>query len=356
MTVVAVPRPAHQTVQAIYALHEQREAATPPRAHLGASVIGHPCERYLWLHFRWAGREAFSGRMLRLFEYGRQIEQRLVDELRDIGVEVHDVDPETGQQFRVSAHGGHFGGSMDGAALGLAEASKTWHVLEFKSSSAKHFAALQANGVQQAKPQHHAQMQVYMGLTGMERAFYLVENKDTSELYQERVHFDPVEFERLMARALRVITAAEPPPRISADPAWFECKWCHFHGQCHGQDAPAVNCRTCAHSTPELDGDVRWSCAQHKRDLSLGHQMAGCDGHRYIPILLERIGTLQGAMAEPDGNAAVQYVTPQGEIFVNGAPPEFSSREIHAARHKSELGSSQVQEIKKAWQKARVVA
>ena len=31
------------------------------------------------------------------------------------------LDPETGRQFRVEAHGGHFGGSLDGVALGLLE-------------------------------------------------------------------------------------------------------------------------------------------------------------------------------------------------------------------------------------------
>lgn len=351
-----LPTPAHQTVQAIYRLHEQREAATPPRGHLGASVIGHACERCLWLSFRWAGREAFGGRLLRLFAYGHALEGRLVEELRAIGIEVHDAD-DAGRQWSVSDHGGHFGGSLDGAARGFEEAPAAWHVLEFKSSNTKLFAELQAKGVREAKPQHWAQMQVYMGLTGMERAFYLVENKDTSALYQERVHFDAVEFYRLRARALRVITAAEPPPRLSADPAWFACKWCHFHAQCHGTDAPGVNCRTCAHSTPELDGDARWSCALHKRDIGgIGAQLVGCEGHRYIPILLERIGEQTGAADEPDGNAAVSYRTPAGEVFVNGAPPNFASAEIAAARYKSELGSPDVQAVKKAWQKARVVA
>ena len=58
-----------------------------------------------------------------------------------------EVDPETGRQWRVEAHGGHFGGSLDGVALGLLEAPKTWHVLEFKTHSVKSFADLVAKGV-----------------------------------------------------------------------------------------------------------------------------------------------------------------------------------------------------------------
>ena len=30
------------------------EGQEAPRAHLGASLLGHPCDRYLWLMFRWA--------------------------------------------------------------------------------------------------------------------------------------------------------------------------------------------------------------------------------------------------------------------------------------------------------------
>lgn len=354
----AVPQPAHQVVQAIYGLYEQREAAGGGhRAHLGASVIGHPCERHLWLLFRWAGREAFDGRMLRLFEAGRQFEPRIVAELRSVGVQVHEADQATGAQFRVSAHGGHFGGSLDGAALGLPEAPKTWHVLEFKTHGDKSFAELLAKGVREAKPMHWAQMQVYMGLTGMDRAMYLAENKNTSALYQERVPADAEAFADLLSRAERVIKAAEPPARLSADPAWYQCKLCCFHAQCHGAEAPEVNCRTCAHATPELDGDAgRWSCAQHRLDISDQVQRQACDGHRYIPILLERIGRQGAVTKEADGNAAVQYITPEGMPFVNGAPPGFTSAEIRAAKHKVMLGDQQVQQIKNAWPGARMVA
>lgn len=355
-----LPTPAHQTAQAIYGLYVQREAASGGhRAHLGASVIGHPCERHLWLLFRWAGREQFDGRMLRLFEAGRQFESRIVAELRGIGVQVHEAD-EAGQQYRVSAHGGHFGGSLDGAAVNLPEAPKAWHVLEFKTHSDKSFVELVAKGVKGAKPMHWAQMQVYMGLTGMQRAMYLAENKNTSALYQERIEADSAAFADLLARAEHIITAPEPAPRLSNDPAWFACKWCAFHPLCHavGDDAvaPEVNCRTCAHSTPEPDGDARWSCALHQRDLTLQQQRTGCAGHRFIPILLERLGAQGQPVPEPDGNAAVPYTAPDGGQFVNGAPPYFSSAEIRAAKHKTMLADGQVHEIKRAWPGARMVA
>lgn len=331
-----LPEPIHTTTALIYQAYEQ-DADSGNRPHLGASLIGHSCERYLWLTFRWVGSKKFSGRMLRLFETGQLAEARFVANLRRIGVEVHDVMPD-GTQWRVSTLGGHFAGSMDGACVGLPEAPKTWHVLEFKTHNEKSFNDLLKNGVLKAKPQHYAQMQIYMGLTGMERAMYMAVNKNNDELYSERVDFDPVEFAKLMARAERVINATEPPLRCSKDPSWYVCKMCDFHEHCHGDAAPQVNCRTCAHSTPALDGEGKWTCAIADTSpvpIPMKVQRNGCDAHRYIPILLESMGTYKDFV---DGD--VVYDTPRG-VFVNGnGPGALSSAEIAVTTDKNALAGA----------------
>jgi CRISPR/Cas system-associated exonuclease Cas4 (RecB family) len=289
-----VPAPIHSTVARIYQAYEN-DADNNNRPHLGASLIGHACERYLWLTFRWADKKKFPGRMLRLFETGQLEEARFTANLRRIGVQIHETSPD-GKQWRVSTLGGHFGGSMDGAGLGFPEAPKSWHVIEMKTHNDKSFNELVKNGVQKSKPQHWAQVQTYMGLTGMDRAFYLAVNKNTDELYSERVEYDPVEFAKIKARAERVISAAEPPLRVSNDPSWYVCKMCDFHEQCHGNKVPKANCRTCAHSTPEMDGDEgRWSCAWFKHDIGYIAQLESekCSSHRYIPILLEKAGPVK---------------------------------------------------------------
>ena len=81
---------------------------------MGASLIGHNCDRYIWLTWRWALKPEFKGRILRLFDTGKREESRLIEELRGIGATVWDVDPDSGDQWRVSACNGHFGGSLDG--------------------------------------------------------------------------------------------------------------------------------------------------------------------------------------------------------------------------------------------------
>lgn len=314
----ALPQPQASTAQAILRWWEAKP--DEHRAHLGASLIGHGCDRRLWLTFRWAGKEKFDGRMLRLFSTGQREEARVVEELRGIGCEVHADDGQA--QFRVAACDGHFGGSMDGVVLGLPEAPATWHVLEVKTHSAKSFKELCAKGVQAAKPLHYAQMQTYMHLGELERALYYAVCKDTDDTYLERVPYDRAFAQKLVDKAQRIISADAPPQRLSNDPAWFECKFCQFHAQCHGQQFPEANCRTCVHSSPTAN--AQWECASKRRTLTLAQQRQGCEQHLFVPPMLDRIG-------EPvDGTeSSVTYRLADGSELTNGTGGH-SSHQLHA--------------------------
>ena len=339
-----VPPPIHATVPAIYRWYEQQESAQKPRPYLGASQIGRRCERELWLSFRWVSRPQFDGRMLRLFRRGQREEAAFVEDLRAIGVIVHDVDRD-GRQFTVEAHGGHFRGHLDGAAVGIPEAPGTWHVLEFKTHNSKSFDKLTKDGVQKAKPEHYAQMQVYMGLTGMKRALYLAVCKDDDRMHAERIEIDQQFVTDLLARAERIIFAAEPPPRISTDPAWWECKYCDFRGTCFGTDAPIPTCRSCAHSTPERDGT--WSCERHgKRAMQAQQQLDGCMSHRVIPPLLAGWADMVDASQADNW---VRYRTADGREFVNDEqhlPGHYTSAELHDCADKNVLADPQMDALR----------
>ena len=270
------------TREAIFAGYEA-DASDGFRSHLGASLIGKACERALWYDFRWTTKARFEGRVLRLFETGNREEERLVRNLRRTGATVLEVDPETGRQYRVQAHGGHFGGSLDGVAIHLLEAPKAWHVLEFKTHSNKSFTDLVAKKVRESKPQHFAQMQIYMNLMGMNRAMYLAVNKDTDDLYVQRVEADVAYTEQLLEKARRIIFAPTPLPRISEEPSWYQCRLCDHADVCHGSRAAEVNCRTCLHSSPVEGG---WHCDRHQKPLSEVDQRTGCEQHLYLPPLV----------------------------------------------------------------------
>lgn len=312
-----------------------RDADNGFRPHLGASLIGRSCERQLYYTFHWVKASSFEPRMLRLFARGQREEDVFVDLLRKAGVTVHQVDPTTGRQFSFASFGGHFGGSMDGACVGLPDAPKTWHVVEMKTHGKKSFDVLARDGVRKAKPEHWFQMQCYMKWTGMTRALYMAVCKDDDRLHLERIDFDEAETDKVFAKAERIINAQEPPMRISNDASWFECKWCDYRDICHGTDAPAVNCRTCAHSTAEKAG--HWSCARNgNNEVPIQIQRTGCDSHRYIPKMLHWAEMVDGNDAEN----WVKYQTATG-TFTNGAPPDgLSSAEIHACQDKASLPGS----------------
>jgi hypothetical protein len=304
------------------------------RPHLGASAIGKKCERALWYSFRWARVASFDARVLRLFARGQREEDPFAALLRTAGITIHQVEQGTGQQFRFSDCGGHFGGSMDGACVGVPDAPKTWHVWECKTASKKMFDDLVSKGVKESKPEHWSQMQCYMHWTGMERALYTSVCKDDDRLHLERVEYDASAATKLVEKAQRIIDAPEPPERIG-DASWYECKFCDFHSVCHGTEAPAVNCRTCAHSTPERDGT--WSCAGTGNALNVQEQNAGCIEHRYIPATIKHWAEVVNANHEQNW-VEYQHIN-AGSKFINGPGPDgFSSKEIHAAADKAGLG------------------
>ena len=312
------------------------------RPHLGASQIGAPCPKALWYGFRWVKKSSFNGRMLRLFETGQLAESRFVEELRWIGCEVTEG-PEQGKQWRVSELGGHFGGSMDGAVVGLPSDPETWHCVEFKTHGEKSFKDLISKGVQVSKPQHYAQMQVYMSLTGMTKALYMAVNKNTDDLHTEIIDADPELAKSLLKTAEKVIFSEEAPMGISSDPSYYLCKWCDFSDICHGTEAPLPTCRSCAHVTPERNG--KWSCGYFKNDnLSVAEQKAGCIHHRFAPTHLANFAEVV------DGSQELNVVTYRnklnGELFSNSADG-YRSDEIHFAGSKTVLGDPVNEEMRK---------
>lgn len=302
-----LPKPESSTVRAIYAAYE---AAAEYWDSLGISVgyANQECDRALWYALHWATPlEKFTGKQLRLFEAGNLEELRLVADLQKIGVEVY------GEQDRIRLAGGHIRGKRDGAAMGIPEAPKTEHLLEFKSSNAKGMKEIVKHGCQKAKPLHYGQCQLGMHFFSLTRCLYLVACKDDDTLYAERIEYDPEFCLRLIARIERIIAMQEPPSRISEDPEFFGCMFCDHKAVCHEGAWPRATCRSCLHSTPEMDGDAHWSCARFAKPLSFDEQKVGCPAHLFIPAMVP------GELIDSDEEAeTVTYRLGNGEIWVDG--------------------------------------
>jgi hypothetical protein len=309
-----IPPPMHQTVGAIYAWHEKRNAAEPPRLYLGASVIGRECLRAAWYSYRQALPVTFSGQTLRIFDTGHRFEPRISDELRGIGVDVREVDEDTGEQFRWRTLGGHFSGAVDGLAKGFPEAPKTLAVTEYKTLNDKTWKDVAKKGVEQAKPQYWQQAHVNGYMMEIDRVAFIAHNKNDDSLLFEWIHVDKAVAEAVIAKAKSVIEANDPPAKISDDPAFYLCGWCEFKTLCHGEAVPLVGCRTCLHSTPIMDRtDAAWRCEFKKKRLP-AKGVVKCSAHRYIPALLANLAEPIDADAERN---IVFYRRKDGSEFAN---------------------------------------
>lgn len=249
----------------------------PHRNHLGASLIGHECSRYLWYNFRWVKREYVPARNGRLFNRGHREEQRMIEFLQGIGFKVRSHD-EQGKQLRISSCGGHFGGSQDaelihpqlGTGLG-----------EFKTSgTGRKFSEIVEKGVKLAKPQHWAQMCTYGRARGYTWAIYMCANKNDDDLHVEYVKLDWNAGLHAEQRANDIITAQLPPEKCTSSPAYWLCKSCPFKGPCWQGEAFEKNCRSCVNAIP-VDG-AQWVCKLVNQVIP-GHVIpVGCDAWQQL--------------------------------------------------------------------------
>lgn len=333
-----LPPPIYSTTNLIDQYHSDRQE--PPRPHMGCSLLGHKCDRWLWLNFRWAVVEKFEGRLLRLFRRGHNEEATIVSDLRAIGIDIR------ASQRRVD-FGSHVSGSLDGVIeKGVPEAPKARHVAEFKTHSRKSFEDLLKNGVEKSKPMHYTQMQVYMHGTGIMRSLYVAICKDDDRLYTERVNYDKAVAEAAIERGKRIALSdrmPEPMPNGSRD--WFECKFCPAHAFCWKEEpTKEVSCRTCAHATPLANST--WRCERHGADgIPVEFQRKACDDHVIHPDLVpwKMEGSEDGLHVTWDIN---------GRKIVNG-PDGYKSREIIA--NVAACGDPMIEAAKAAFPEAEII-
>ena len=267
------------------------------RGYLGASGIGTACERRLWNQFHWIDNEKMSAQSIKAIEDGHHSEQVMIGRLRLVdGVQL-ETETNDGKQFNF--RDGHIGGSLDGMILGIAHYPDEVHIWEHKCINEKKFNALVKFTVQDETTalfnwdeQYFAQAQLYMLYFGY-RWHYLTAcmpgsrnetscitafSKDAANFYKER--------------AERVVNSPRPPARISESASWYVCKMCPFSDNCHGDKLPLINCRTCAHSTSNMDGT--WTCELFVTTIADDVQRSGCGKHLYNPGLVPGMQTDSG--------------------------------------------------------------
>ncbi len=204
------------------------EANNKPRTWLGLSQIGHQCERYLWYcHHGYTGEQP-EGRVLRLFQLGNILEDQTILDLKTAGFIHH-----SGQkEVTFTNNGVTLQGHIDGIVEGLLESGQP-HLFEHKTCCEKKFKELlKLNSYERWNETYKAQVHVYMLGLKLKRCLAVVYNKNTSELYTERIRLDRDYAIGRLERAFSAIDRKSKPCRKCPNKSWFEAKWCDYYKEC----------------------------------------------------------------------------------------------------------------------------
>jgi hypothetical protein len=315
---VELPPPAQPTVAAIYdAL--VKDAAWRDKYEgygIGASLLGSPCDRQLWMTLRWASPPEVitQGRKFRIFARGNAAEDRILGDLKLAGLHVEEVDPETGKQWRLSRANGWLRGKADARCWGVLEAPNAMHVVEIKCIKAADWRAIAKHGLRKQKPEHWMQLHEGMAALGIERGLYIAENADTCELLTERIHLDYEEAARQEARVLRLVEEHDAPLKIADAPKTPPCLFCNHRALCFENASPRRHCRTCIFFRFGTDGNGH--CDRFNEPRSPERQRAGaqCPAQRLLPTLIpgEQIDAA-------DDGSWIEYRLLDGTIWRDGA-------------------------------------
>ncbi len=225
------------------------ESARTPRSYLGGSRLGVVCQRALQYEYTRTPKDegrGFDGQLLRIFAAGHLFEEMAIRWLRMAGFHLF-TRKENGGQFGFETAGGRIQGHVDGIfAGGPLEIPMGYPALwECKSLNAKSWKDTVKRGVAIAKPVYAAQIavyQAYMEVTipgiSSNPALFTTINKDTAELYHERVPFDADLAQKMSDKGVRIIQATEARellPRISMTSTHMECRKCSWQDRCWSQ-------------------------------------------------------------------------------------------------------------------------
>jgi hypothetical protein len=208
--------------------HALEQQPDEPRAYIGASSIGSPCERAIWYGLNQPENKVVTPKQKLTFEIGKRLESMILNLLTRAGISfaVGIKVKEKGYEL--------FEGHLDALTW---DDMGNYTVIEIKTAKDSSFNVFKNKGLRLWYPEYYDQIQSYMGMGGFKMACILALNKDTSELHHEMVTFDAERYQKLVEKAKRIGDARIVPPRINGSPSFFRCRICFYKGVCHDPES-----------------------------------------------------------------------------------------------------------------------
>lgn len=205
----------------------QAQDSNDIRDYIGASIIGSDCLRQIWYEFKGTKAEQVPTKTRRTWAIGKWLERLVMEWLDDAGIELGVLQKKTLTSVLIPKFQGH----VDTVWVG--KSNKIKAIIEIKTAKDASFKVFVKKGVKIWDPQYYAQIQSYMGMSGIFSTYILVLNKDNSDISDELVIFDAVFYASLEQKALMISTAVIAPPKINGSPIFYKCKMCKFNKVCH---------------------------------------------------------------------------------------------------------------------------
>lgn len=187
------------------------------------------CPRAVFFKFKNAPRAEMEARVLRMFDHGDQVHQLIMRPLLGIR-EIHVVASEVkiGPQELIS-----------GRADAIISDGKDLYVLDIKSMNSMIFKNLE-----EAKEDSINQLQLYLHFFKIPRGILLYVNKDTLELKEFLINYNPLTAKNLLEDLKELKTKIDSdviPSRTPTYPDDWQCNYCAFREICDMANGGEVN-------------------------------------------------------------------------------------------------------------------
>lgn len=205
--------------------------------NLTASAI-HRCTREMWLDFRNCSVKEFKTNRIIAMKIGQSIEAMVYQWLEDAGYKV------SHKQSKLLNKYGNTIAKIDGIIF----ADKRYRLLSIKSCNSKHYKDwMKSANIDYEKKQAHIEMfhsaQLSQRGAILDSVFFVVVNKDTSEIHVEIMDYDK-QYAEVAVNSIYEAIESESLPALDES---FDCAWCNQKSVCKGETVAQINCRTCAH-------------------------------------------------------------------------------------------------------------
>jgi len=184
------------------------------------------CGRAVFFKFKNVPREEMEARILRLFDHGDYVQMQILNSLFSLGV-VRASEVRIPPQELVS-----------GRADAIVTLNNELYVVDFKSMNSMLFKKLA-----EPKAENVNQIQLYLHYFKIPKGILLYMSKDTSELKEFLVQYNPVLAQGLL-QDLKVLNKKIKtniiPPRLPDYPQNWQCQYCQFKDICSATDSGEV--------------------------------------------------------------------------------------------------------------------